>query len=80
MNKIVIVAALGLVLSGCSKMVETDPNDLDTNKILYAYDKRTGLCFSFITVKKVNTNADSSYSISHSNVPCTDKVKEHLTK
>lgn len=69
-----IVAICCIFMAGCSKMVETDPDTINPNLIMYTHDSRTNLCFSFITVKKTNTNGDSSYSISHSNVPCSENV------
>lgn len=79
MKKTLVACLIALSLGACNpEAEEVSSSSFSGNKIAYFQDVRTGLCFSMISVSRVDSGGRLSYSVSHSNVPCSEKVEKLL--
>ncbi len=77
MNKIICIAGAALLLAACdnAQVVTT----LDTRKLTYSQDVRTGLCFATVG-RGESAIGMRAASLSFTHVPCTPEVLARIQR
>jgi hypothetical protein len=77
MKKIIPIAGLALLLAACDNAQVV--TNLDTRKLTYTQDTRTGLCFATVG-RGESAVGFRAASLSFTNVPCTPEVLARIQR
>lgn len=68
------VLSFAALAAGCTSQVAPKADDYNADLVAYDINTKTGVCYSFMKQSRMDSGFKVSESVSHTYVPCTEKV------